>query len=263
MCHVKVPNAGNTSERLSGNPIGVKSSRFTHSAASLTDALAAELAPGALHLNTAVRLITTSGEGAMVEFEGGSVAAQHVVLALPPALVMHAIDFDPPLPDGVATVARRTPVWMGDVAKAVVVYDTPFWRGSGLSGSAVSHSGPLWEIHDISGPDGSPAALFGFATAQDLTEAAVRDQMVEIFGPQAGDPKEIVLQNWGSQWFTSPPGVGKLWETALFGHQVYQKPCCQGMVHWVSTETARDAPGHIEGAIAAAQRAVREIASQR
>ena len=262
MYHVKGANQGsNASERLSGNPIDVRSSRFTHSAASLTDALAADLAPGTLHLNTAVRSITSSGEGAMVEFEGGSLSAQHVVLALPPALVMHAIEFDPPLPDAVVAVARRTPVWMGHVAKAVVVYDAPFWRSSGLAGSAVSHSGPLQEIHDMSGPDGSPAALFGFATARDLSKDAVREQMVEIFGPQAGDPKEIVVQNWGSEGFTSPPRVGGLRETELFGHHVYQKPCSHGRVHWVSTETARNSPGHIEGAIAAAHRAVRAIAS--
>ena len=191
---------GAESQRLQGNPIDVESDRFSHSAASLTDALAAELAPGTTRLSTAVTAIGTSGDGAVVQYTGGVVACKHVVLAVPPALVMHAIKFDPPLPEKVSAVAARTPVWMGAIAKAVVVYDKPFWRRQGLAGAAMSRTGPLLEVHDMSGPGGEPAALFGFARvprgAAPPTKQAVKKQMVEIFGAEAGAPREVVVQDW-------------------------------------------------------------------
>ena len=44
-----------------------------------------------------------------------------------------------------------------------------------------------------------------------------------------------------------------------YGHRWYQEPAADGRLHWASTETAPNAPGHIEGAIAAAERAVTAI----
>jgi monoamine oxidase len=50
---------------------------------------------------------------------------------------------------------------MAGQAKAVAIYDRPFWRGSGLSGFVSSWFGPLQEIHDAS-PETRSGALFGF-----------------------------------------------------------------------------------------------------
>jgi monoamine oxidase len=162
-------------------------------------------------------------------------------------------------------VATRTSVWMGAVAKVVIVYDKPFWREEGLSGAAVTHAGPMREIHDMSGPEGTPAALLGFAPVGSRnpapTEEQVRVQMREIFGPSALEPVEIVVQDWSRERFTSPPGVASLGSSEGFGHKVFQEATGHGRLHWASTETATVAPGHIEGAIAAAHRAVNAIAA--
>ncbi|MFS0906790.1 hypothetical protein AB3N02_27595 [Priestia aryabhattai] len=50
---------------------------------------------------------------------------------------------------------------MAGQAKAVAIYDRPFWRELGLSGFVSSWVGPLQEIHDAS-PDVGSGALFGF-----------------------------------------------------------------------------------------------------
>lgn len=258
-------------QRLSGNPIDVPSGRFSDGAASLPQAVAKQLPDGALQLGATVRSITTSDTGATVAYDSGggndhdygTVRAQHVVLALPPALAAHAITIEPPLPQPLSGLVAITPVWMGAIAKVVAVYDTAFWRQNGLAGSAISHVGPMREIHDMSGPDGTPAALFGFVPLSQGNKPPTRDevqaQLVEIFGPQAASPLEIVIHDWSAEEFTSPPNVAELGAYQAYGHPLFQEPCGHGRLHWASTETATVAPGHIEGALAAAERTAAAI----
>lgn len=250
-------------QRLDGNPIDVPSGRFSGGAAALTDALAAGLSEGVVRLSSPVRSITTSDDGAVVRYDDGVVDASHVVLAMPPALAAHAIEIIPPLPQPLAGLAAITPVWMGAVVKVVAVFETPFWRHEGLAGAAISHLGPLREIHDMSGPDGSPAALFGFAPLspgqQAPHEDEVRGQLIEIFGEGAANPLKIVIQDWSVEEFTSPPQVASLSNYQTFGHPQFGEPTGHGRLHWASTETATESPGHIEGALAASERATQAV----
>ena len=175
-------------QRLDGNPIDVVSGRFTHGAATLTERLATRLGD-ALSLRTPVHEIHQHEDDLQVHSPHGSLTARHVILALPPSLAVHHITVRPGLPDRLQALAAATPVWMGNVAKAVVVYPEAFWRHEGLAGAAISHLGPLRELHDMSGPDGDPAVLFGFAPlapgVPTPPEHAVVAQLVEIFGPRA------------------------------------------------------------------------------
>lgn len=251
------------SKRIDGNPIDVASGRFTDGAASLCAAVAARLPDGTIQLNAAVSAIGLADTGLTVTHQLGDVETGHVVLALPPVLVTHSIEFDPPLPERLAGLASITPVWMGGIAKVVVTYSSAFWRSSGLAGAAISHIGPLREIHDMSGPDGRPAALFGFAPlGSGAIAPAVSDvvaQLVEVFGPEAANPEEVVVKDWRAEPHTTPPDAADLSAYQAYGHPAFQEPAGGGRVHWASTETATVAPGHIEGALAAAERAVAAI----
>lgn len=260
------------SVRLDGNPIDVASFRFVDGADSLTTALAERLrsrANCAIRLQHEVRSIglTDAGVEVIVAPPGGdadhTIHGDHVVVALPPALAVSAIDFHPGLDDATRKVAERTPVWMGAITKIVARYESAFWREMGLSGSAVSHRGPMREIHDLSGPGGDPAALFGFAgtttTSAPVEDAVVIDQLVRLFGPSASTPTELVITDWRTERFTSPERVETITDYSTFGHRVYQRAAMDGRLHWTSTETAPVAAGHIEGALAAAERAVGHI----
>lgn len=114
--------------------------------------------------------------------------AKHVVLALPPATALANISVTPGLPVHLVSIATRTPVWMGAVTKVVAIYDSPFWRTGGLAVSAMSHVGPLREIHDVSDQRGSFGALFGF-NREKITELSVTGQLTELFG-RAGPPRD-------------------------------------------------------------------------
>ncbi len=251
------------SKRLQGNPIDVPSGRFTHGADSLTTAIAEQLPDGTVHLGEVVQSIDGRDAAMVVSTTKGSYRANHVILALPPALAVAKIEFTPQLPEHLAGLARVTPVWMGAITKVVVHYAESFWRQAGLAGAAISHFGPMREIHDMSGPDGTPAALFGFASGPPgyatTTEAEVTNQLVEIFGPAAADPIEVIIHDWRHEEFTSTSDVEQLAAYQSYGHDLYQEPALDGRLHWSSTETARQSPGHIEGAIAAAHRAVAMI----
>lgn len=265
--------------RLDGNPIDVESGRFSAGAASLADRLAERLGDiglgeiglgdtglgGIVHLGAPVVGVSHDAGGLAVDIAepGRRVRAHHVVLALPPSLAVHRIEFRPGLPERLHALAAATPVWMGNIVKVVVVYGDAFWRRRGLAGAAISHVGPLREIHDMSGPDGRPAALFGFASPPPGAPAPEPDeviaQLVDIFGPDAGSPLEVVVADWRHDPDTVPPTPASATPMQTYGHPWFQEPAGDGRIHWASTETAPVAPGHIEGAIAAAERAVAAI----
>jgi monoamine oxidase len=253
--------------RLAGNPLDVPSSRFTDGAQSLVLRLADRLPPGTLHLGDPVSgvRIDDDRDAVIVDAASGTVAARHVVLALPPALAVEAIAFTPAMPAPIRDLAARTAVWMGGVVKAVAVYDEPFWRAAGLAGAAMSHLGPFRELHDHSGPGARPAALFGFAAAaqfdgapHEYIAAAFRGQLTRLFGPAAAAPRAVHVIDWSRETRTSPRAPSPAASTATYGHPLFRQPVA-GRIHWASTETAPDYAGHIEGAIRAGTWAARSI----
>ncbi len=251
-------------QRIDGNPIDVVSGRFVDGAQSLAQAVADRLPPEVVRLEHAVTAIEDDGSSLRVVTPRGTLGADHVVVALPPALAVSAISISPALPSRLARLAQSTPVWMGAITKVVVEYPEPFWRATGLAGAAMSHVGPMRELHDMCGPKGQPAAVFGFAPATrvgapTVTSDQVIAQMTALFGPAAASPRRVWIQDWRDEAFTSPPGVERLTDYQTFGHADYASPALGGRLHWSSTETATDAPGHIEGALAAAERTVAAI----
>lgn len=250
-------------QRIDGNPIDVPAGRFSQGATAVTDALAAGLPDGTIHLGCAARSIGAAADGVTIEHAAGAIDAEHVVVAMPPALAVHRLAIDPPLPDRLAGLAAVTPVWMGGITKVVVRYREAFWRDDGLAGAAISHRGPMREVHDMSGPGGSPAALFGFVPQQ-TGEAtpdvdAVLTQLIALFGDDAARPTEVAIHDWRAEPDTSPPGVERLTAYQTFGDARFAEPALDGRLHWASTETAVESPGHIEGALAAGERAAAAI----
>ncbi|MFF4858631.1 flavin monoamine oxidase family protein [Streptomyces rubiginosohelvolus] len=252
--------------RLTGNLIDGPSYRFATGAQHLATSLAAELPTDRLRLGTPVLAVRPDGpRGLHVQTAAGELHARHVVLALPPALVMERIEFGDALPTELARLARATPVWMGNAVKIVAQYPSAFWRHNGLAGAAFSRSGPLQEIHDMSGPGASPAALFGFAHARTIGPGMERvtDQLARLFGPEAATPTSLHLQNWSAERWTAPSTVQQLGDYSLFGHPLYRRAALDGRLHWASTETSARHAGHIEGALAAAERTAQTVLTSR
>lgn len=249
-------------QRLAGNPIDAESMRFSAGADSLASGLADRLEAGTVRLSTPVRRVAVHADGVVISASGvgGSdarVEARQAVVALPPALAVHEMEFLPELSADLRRLAAATPVWMGETVKVVARYASAFWRERGLAGSAISHTGPLREIHDMSGPDGEPPAVFGFARGV-VTEGEVRAQLVRLFGPEAASPVALSLMDWSRERWTTPGEAPRGHRHDLYGHPLYRRPVA-GRVHFVSTETAPAFAGHIEGALLAADEVVGRI----
>ena len=114
----------------------------------------------------------------------------------------------------------------------------------------------------MSGPEGTPAALFGFARATnhdgDIT-TKIQRQLERLFGPAAADPTDLLVQDWSRDRWTNPPPNGEPANRSLMGHPAYQRHFQYGRLHWAATETASQFAGHVEGALVAAERVVSTV----
>lgn len=249
------------------------SMRVVGGMACLIDALHAGLGRTNLLLDTRVRALKAgpAGPGGTVgiEFERGAqvetLQASSVILALPPRLLASALRWSPSLPSEVLERWAATPTWMAGHAKLLAVYQTPFWRAAGLSGSAVSQAGPLAEIHDASDAEGQQAALFGFVGVPAmqrrrigqpaLIEAALA-QLARLFGPAALQPLAVHVQDWADEVETAThPDMQPA--TAHPAPIATALPApWHARVHLAGSEFAPDFPGYLEGAVLAAERAV-------
>lgn len=232
----------------------------------LTDALRGSLRSTRIVTGQQVRRLRHAAEHIEVDSvdAAGAVTtwrAAHVLLALPPRLAAAGIAYEPALPEALAREWAATATWMAPHAKYVAVYERPFWREQGLSGSARSQSGPLGEIHDASLPGGS-AALFGFLgvparTRQRLDNetllAHCRAQLVWLFGPQAAAPRADAIKDWSHDALTAT--AADLDAGGEHGHAPAAAPAAglwQGRLTAIASEWSPRFPGYLAGAVEAA-----------
>lgn len=228
----------------------------------LVESLAEDLDAQHCWLGAHLQKLERTNTGARAHFsDGRTLETERVVLTLPPRVVAATVAFDPELPASLREAMQGVPTWMAGHAKAVAIYDTPFWRDNGLNGDAVSHCGPLGELHDASPHDASAGALFGFfgkpaawrrANAQTLQDK-VRAQLAALFGEEAGSPRHLSIVDWAED-----PLVATSADDVLLREHPRYRPLPPPMGRWADvlqlsgTELAATEGGYIEGALAAA-----------
>lgn len=238
----------------------------------LAEHLAAALPDDAVRFNHRVTGVREADAGVQVRVAGpdgpSSTTVAHLIVAVPPRLVAHTIDFDPALPNSLTTAQRQTPTWMAASGKALATFADAFWRRQGIDGRVVSHAGPVAHWHDAVAPDGR-AALAGFLHPTGLqtlaTEGkaalheAIRTQLAHCFGDDAPAPTSIATSNWRTDDATTPPGVAPMEvEHPPTPPSVLIQPHWNGRLLWASAETATEHPGYLDGAIEAGERAAQQ-----
>lgn len=234
--------------------------------AQLTQKLADTLPASGIDLNSPLTHCMDTQDGVQVTLEDGAkITARRIVFAMPPRVVAQ-LAFSPALPGKILQTLQEIPTWMAGQCKALALYDDPFWRKAGLSGDAMSHLGPMVEIHDASPTQGGPYTLFGFIgippdhrADQHVLKQQITAQLHRLFGPQA-TPSDIIIKDWAQDKATATD----LDRAPLYAHPRYGMPPAlaniwDGRVILSGTETARDFGGYLEGALEAAEATASQI----
>jgi monoamine oxidase len=250
-----------------------RSIRFVGGVQSLIEAVAHTIPTGIVKLRSRVTAIRLDDAGVITvesDLDDGTrekIPASAVILALPPRIVARHIEFSPSLPANIITDLVSKPTWMAGQAKAVAIYDNPFWRELGLSGFATSWVGPLQEIHDAS-PETGSGALFGFfgmpaKTRRELGEEKVLklvvDQLVRLYGPSARNVKAVLYKDWSGDFETAVvEDLDPLRDFPNYG-QPHKSGIWEKKILFAGTENSSEYGGHLEGALQSAEQAVYAI----
>ncbi|MBP1885047.1 flavin monoamine oxidase family protein [Sinorhizobium mexicanum] len=249
-----------------------QSMRLVGGTGAIISTLAESLPAKSIQLNARVTHVSLDGEGVVVQYVDASGSshkeqAAHVLFALPPRLIEAKFLFSPALDYATAERWRKTPTWMAPHAKFFALYDRPFWRDAGLSGTAQSMVGPLVEIHDATTASGR-AALFGFvgvpageraSVGRDAIIAASVQQLAHMFGPEATSPRATLFKDW-----TDDPLTATADDRQAGGHPTPdRRPWVNGKwrdyISLAGSETSISEPGYLAGAVEAATRITTEL----
>ncbi|KAF0810167.1 putative flavin-containing monoamine oxidase aofH [Alcanivorax sp. S71-1-4] len=242
---------------------GAQESLLSGGAGGLAAAIAEELG-AAISLNEPVTAILRDTQGVTVQTPHGTIRSRRVIVAIAPP-VAQRIHHEPPLPTLRAQLQRDT--FMGTVYKAVVVYDTPFWRAAGLSGELLSLDSLVATAADIS-PPGGPGHLCTLVSGQaaralsGLDAETRRKTVLQTFANHFGELAHTPLSFHEKSWHED--------EFVLGGYTAWPKPGTSntlagagtepmGRVHWAGTESAAQFKGYFEGAVRAGERAAAEV----
>ena len=260
-----------TPQRYRGLEQEPQSMRLVGGTATLVRALAADLPKERLQLGSKTTCVTLGETGVTLttsraDGSEDSLTARQVIAALPPRLLEASVLFRPAIEPATARRWHETPTWMAPHAKFFALYDRPFWREAGLSGTAQSMVGPLAEIHDATTASGS-AALFGFlgvgadqrtSLGEEALAHACINQLARLFGVEALTPRATIFKDWAADPLTATND-----DRSAGGHPLpYGGPWVTGAwqkrLSLAGSETSATEPGYLAGAAAAAQRAVAE-----
>ena len=199
-------------------------------------------------LNETVTSLTQIKEKIVVETTSKTYEVDKVISTLPPRLAVESITYNPSLSTSLQTQLQNIPTWMGYAVKCVIEYPEAFWRDDGLSGFAVSHVGPLGEVHDACTEN--KAALFGFvhshAKMEDIEEAVIK-QLIRMYGAKASHYLNIYVVDWKKEAETSTSlDAEPLREHPSYG---FDATHFNGKLIFSGTESAFNEGGYLEGAI--------------
>lgn len=248
-------NSGPDLESMLASNGGLNQRRVEGGMFEVCRAMAEELGER-VRLGAVVESVEHGERSATLVLAGGErIEARQVISTLPPRLSA-TMTYDPPLPKWRAETASK--VAAGNVIKAFLVYEKPFWRDMGLSGQSSADEGSVRVTFDTTTGDDQRGLLMGFfegADADSLSKRSVTlrqrsftDSVVRTFGDVASKPIDYIERDWSAEPFTGgchgahfAPGV---WTS---NGPVLAEP--EGVLHWAGAEYSARFNGYMEGAV--------------
>ncbi|MDQ1130755.1 NAD(P)/FAD-dependent oxidoreductase [Microbacterium sp. SORGH_AS_0888] len=206
-------------------------------------------------LDQPVRTLEWSEDAVTVHAESMTVRARRVILAAAPVLYQR-IGFVPPLPRLQHQLHQH--LSMGFVIKVHAVYDRPFWREQGLSGTAFSPYELSHEAYDNTNHGDERGTLVGFVsdrTADDLFRLSAEERKERIleslshyYGPEAKDPVVYYESDWGSEEWTRGAYAASFDLGGLHRYGADLRSAV-GPIHFACSDMAGAGYQHVDGAI--------------
>ncbi|MFA4841943.1 MAG: NAD(P)/FAD-dependent oxidoreductase [Agrococcus sp.] len=216
-------------------------------------------------LDAPVRRIEHDEDGVTVFSDRGTVRGRRVIVAMPPNLFSR-IDYQPPLPRRQHQLHQH--LSLGLVIKVHAVYDRPFWRDNGLSGTAFSPYELVHEAYDNSNHEDDKGTLVGFvsdehADAVFALPAEERKQrilasLVDYFGEEAGEPIVYFESDWGTEEWTRGAYAASYDLGGLTRYGADQRTPV-GPIHWACSDFAGHGFQHVDGGIRSGWAAAKDV----
>ncbi|WP_243229848.1 NAD(P)/FAD-dependent oxidoreductase [Microbacterium sp. CIAB417] len=206
-------------------------------------------------LNQPVRRLEWNDGSVVAETDEHTVRARFAILAHAPILY-NRISFVPPLPRRQHQLHQH--LSMGFVIKVHAVYDRPFWREQGLSGTAFSPYELSHEAYDNTNHGDERGTLVGFVSdrnADDLFTLSAEERRERIleslshyYGPEAKNPVVYYESDWGSEEWTRGAYAASFDLGGLhrYGPDL-RTPV--GPIHFACSDMAGAGYQHVDGAI--------------
>eukprot|EP00095_Tigriopus_kingsejongensis_P008459 maker-scaffold18_size714446-snap-gene-2.12 protein:Tk08459 transcript:maker-scaffold18_size714446-snap-gene-2.12-mRNA-1 annotation:"hypothetical protein DAPPUDRAFT_300978" len=202
---------------------------------------------------------------------------QRVICAISPEQIGH-VQFEPTLSLGLRKTVKN---WSsGNVIRFVMLYERPFWRDSGFSGSITCLQGkqivkecsglPITQVFDkspseseqdigiLTGFIGGTAALQWGQVNPEILKQSLIDTLSEYFGQWAHDEKSsIELHYWDQEAFIASPTCTPRSGCLDYIHTL--REAHQGKVYFAGADIAIEWIGHMAGAVQSGRRAAFQV----
>ena len=217
-------------------------------------AIAAQLGSDVV-LDSPVRTLNWTDNAVSAVSDRVTVNARYAVMAVPPNLYSR-VSFNPPLPRLQHQMHQHQS--LGLVIKVHAVYETPFWREEGLSGTCFSPNLLVQEIYDNTNHADTRGTLVAFvpdekADAAFALDAEERRRVIltdfaTSLGAKALDPVVYYESDWGSEEWTRGAYAASYDLGGLHRYGAHQLTPV-GPIYWASSDLAAEGYQHVDGAV--------------
>ncbi|MDO4253452.1 MAG: NAD(P)/FAD-dependent oxidoreductase [Rothia sp. (in: high G+C Gram-positive bacteria)] len=190
-----------------------------------------------------------------------TVRAKYAVMAVPPNLY-NRVSYVPALDRRQHQMHQHQS--LGLVIKVHAVYETPFWRENGLSGTSFACENLVQEIYDntnydpATGQEEKHGTLVGFVSDEkadymftlsaEERKRAILESMAEMLGEQTLNPIRYYESDWGAEEWTRGAYATSFDLGGLSRYGAYQADPV-GPIYWSCADLAGEGYQHIDGAV--------------
>lgn len=219
-----------------------------------------------IQLSTPVLELLDDSKTIQVKTEQTIFSTKKVVVTIPPKLAAN-LSYAPALPVNTIGVMKHTHTWMSNAMKVGLLYNRPFWRDKGLSGSVIGQVGPIIELYDHCSYDDQNFGLMGFINEglRDVSPAQRKDRILsyleKYLGEEVNSYTSYFEKDWSQDKFTSCKNLKSVYMSPQYGHEVFESFYFDNKLFFSGTETSPIYGGYLDGAVYSGIRAAEKIMS--